>query len=141
MNHKTTLVTALAAISLSLSAQSDRAPQFINPSPGSSVVVTNMSNNGKWMISETAGNVEGIAPGGGMLINIDNPALKYTISHTSGLAGVGDVTDDGTMVVGECTSKPAYWLTAVQEWTILPLPEGYLWGRLNTVTPDGKFAA
>ena len=77
MNHKTTLVTALAAISLSLSSQTDRAPQFINPSPGSSVVVTNMSNNGKWMISETAGNVEGsIAPGGGMLINIDNPALK-----------------------------------------------------------------
>ncbi|MDE5941364.1 MAG: Ig-like domain-containing protein, partial [Muribaculaceae bacterium] len=141
MNHKITLVTALAAATLTISAQSNMAPEFINPSPGSSIVITKMSNNGKWMVSETAGEQDGnIRPGGGVLINIDNPTMKYTLSHSSGLAGVGDVTDDGSLVVGECQMKPAYWLTATGEWTTLPLPAGFTTGRLNAVTPDGKYA-
>lgn len=141
MNHKITLVSAFAALTLPLLAQTSTAPQFINPSPGSNIVITKMSNNGKWMISETAGTTDGsINPAGGVLINIDNPAMKYTLSHSSGLAGVSDVTDDGSMVVGECQLKPAYWLAATGQWTNLPLPKGYTTGRLNAVTPDGHYA-
>lgn len=131
----------VAGISVSANAQANMAPEFINPMPGTDIVITDMSPNGKWMISETASTNDGdIRPKGGVLINLENITDKYTISHSSGLAGVGGVTDDGSIVVGECQTKPAIWSKATQEWTMLPLPEGYTTGRLNAVTPDGHYA-
>lgn len=131
-----------AAMSVAMNAQANMAPEFINPSPGTSIVITDMSANGKWMISETAGNEDGgeVKPAGGVLINLDNITEKYTISHKSGLAGVGAVTNDGSIVVGECQMKPAFWSKDTKEWTLLPLPQGYTTGRLNAVTPDGHYA-
>lgn len=123
------------------SAQNSLMPEFINPSPGTDMVVLRISDNGLWGVSETAGQNEGsIAPGGGTLINIANPQANISITHSSGLAGVSDVTDDGEIVVGECLSKPAFWKRSTNEWTQLPLPNGYKIGRLTAVTPDGKIA-
>jgi hypothetical protein len=136
-----TLVSTLTALTLPLFAQTVQAPQFINPWPGTTFAVTNMSDNGKWLITETAGTTDGsISPAGGTLISVDDSSVRYTLSHTSGLAGVGDVTDDGSIVVGECQNRPAYWSLATKSWTTLPLPTGYTTGRLSAVTPDGHYA-
>ena len=66
---------------------------------------------------------------------------ELDISHSSGRSGVSDVTDDGNIVVGECTNLPAYWSREKGDWVTLPLPEGMVLGRLNCVTPDGHYAA
>ncbi len=125
----------------SVSAQNSMMPEIINPSPGTDMVVMRISDNGLWGIAETAGSNDGsIAPAGGTLINIANPSANVTITHPSGLAGVSDVTNDGEIVVGECVGKPAFWKQSTKEWTQLPLPPGYILGRLTAVTPDGKIA-
>lgn len=143
MNRNLPIALAFAlASALPSHAQSDLAPEFINPSPGSNVVIQKMSDNGKWMVAEAGSTTDGdIRPVGGTLINLDDLTEKYTISHSSNLAGVGDVTDDGSIVVGECRMLPAYWSKASGEWTILELPQNYTTGRLTCVTPDGHYAA
>lgn len=42
--------------------------------------------------------------------------------------------------MGECLSKPAFWSRELNDWVTLPLPSGTATGRLNSVTPDGKYA-
>lgn len=124
-----------------VSAQNPLMPEIIDPNPGTETVVLRISDNGLWGISETAGSQEeSIAPGGGLLVNILNPQANVEIKHSSGLAGVADVTNDGEIVVGECLGKPAFWTKSKNEWTQLPLPAGYTMGRLTAVTPDGKIA-
>ncbi len=98
-----------------------------------------LSNNGKWAVSQRASETDGsIAPSGGSIINIET-FKEEVISHESGLSGVADVTDDGNIVVGECTGLPAYWSREKGGWVTLEVPEGYNAGRLNAVTPDGHY--
>lgn len=122
-------------------AQTSPRPELVLPGgKGTSLIVNRLSDNGKWTISEIASQTEGsLAPAGGVLINVET--LEQTdISHNSRLSGVSDVTDDGKIVVGEATGKPAYWSADKNAWVTLPLPSGYGSGRLNAVTPDGKYA-
>lgn len=135
------LILSLAAGCLALvGLDASAAPRFVTPSPGSQVILHKMSNNAKWAISETGSQTEGsIAPSGGVLFNLET-LEQYKISHTSGLSGVADVTDDGAIVVGECSQKPGFWSFDTKKWTMLPCPAGFDMGRLNAVTPDGKYA-
>lgn len=123
--------------SLSIAAQ-DFTPEIIKPSPGNSVILSKMSNNGEWAVSESASVTDGdLRPIGGTLFNLKT--LEQTpLHHVSGLAGVSDVTDDGSIVVGECNGKPGYWSRATDSWTELPTDGDLDIGRLNAVTPDGK---
>lgn len=133
-------VPAMMLAALTMSAQTSSAPVFIDPAPGSTMIVTMLSDNGLWGISEQASKTDGsIAPSGGTIINIGTLAQE-DISHSSGLSGVSDITDDGTIVVGEANGRPAYWSRSTGKWTILSIPSGYTGGRLNSVTPDGKRA-
>ena len=104
------------------------------------VIIDKISDNGLWGVSQKGSEVDGtLAPAGGIIYNLTTLA-ETDISDVSGLSGVGDVTDDGAIAVGECQGKPAYWSKDKNGWTILPMPDPYLQGRLNAVTPDGKFA-
>lgn len=104
------------------------------------VIIDKISDNGLWGVSQKGSEVDGtLAPAGGIIYNLTTLA-ETDISDVSGLSGVGDVTDDGAIAVGECQGKPAYWSKNKNGWTILPMPDPYLQGRLNAVTPDGKFA-
>lgn len=117
------------------------APRIIDPAPGQKVFISKLSDNGLWGVSQFGSEVDGtIAPSGGMIVNIDNPSANTTISHSSGISGVADVTNDGNLAVGECLGRPAYWSRSTGEWTKLPIPLGYASGRLNAVTPDGRIA-
>lgn len=131
----------IAATVCSLSAKADLAPEFINPTPGTSTIFIGLSDNGKWAVAETASTTDGdIRPRGGTLLNLET-MTTVKISHPSGLAGVSDVTDDGQIVAGECNTKPAYWKASSKSWTILPLPAGFATGRINAITPDGRYGA
>ena len=50
------------------------------------------------------------------------------------------MTDDGKMVVGSYNGYPATWNPQTKEWTKVAIPEGCDAGRINAVTPDGKYA-
>ncbi|MDE5843251.1 MAG: Omp28-related outer membrane protein [Muribaculaceae bacterium] len=132
--------TLVALAGFSATAQSLK-PKVVIPVPGKSTIISKMSDNGLWGVAETASTTDGdLRPKGGTLFNLET--LQTTsITDRSGLAGVADVTDDGSRVAGECQGKPAYWNASDKSWTILPMPEGFAGGRLNAITPDGKYAA
>lgn len=116
-------------------------PEVVVPVPGKSVIISKMSDNGLWGVSETASTTDGdLRPKGGTLYNLTTMEAT-SISDVSGLSGVSDVTDDGSRVAGECQGKPAYWSADTKKWTILPVPEGFSGGRLNEITPDGRYGA
>ncbi len=130
---------AVALIGFSATAQ-DLTPEVVWPAPGSSVILSNLSDNGKWAVAETGSVTDGdLRPIGGVLYNMET-LQQTSISHSSGLSGVSDVTDDGSIVVGECNGKPGYWSAKTNSWTNVKLPAAYDAGRFNAVTPDGHYA-
>ncbi len=132
-----TLSFAACLLSFTAVAQSN-IPEIHLPSIGESIIIEQVSDNGKWGVSETGSKTDGtIAPAGGVLFNLDT-FEQIDISHPSGRSGVSDVTDDGTIVSGECNGKPAYWRSG-SGWTELPVPAGYALGRINAMTPDGHY--
>lgn len=136
-----TTLTSIAFIVMTSTAQTLSQPQFVTPVPGEKSVVLKISNNGQWGVRQFNSKTDGtIAPSGGMIVNISDPSRNIDISHSSGISGVSDITDDGSIVVGECLGKPAYWSSTSKTWTSLPLPGGYTLGRLSAVTPDGHYA-
>lgn len=132
--------TLVAVSALSVSAQ-NLQPEIFVPIPGEQTIISKISDNGLWGISEKASTTDGdLRPTGGTLFNLVT-LEKIPIVSSTGLGGVSDVTDDGKIVVGECNGLPAYWNLDTQAWTFLPLYEGYNLGRVNCVTPDGKYGA
>ncbi len=129
----------LACVSLTATAQNNMTPEFIDPAPGANTIISRISDNGKWGISQQKAKEDGpIAPSGGTIYNLET-LKQEDISHSSGLSGVGDISDDGNIVVGEAMNLPAYW-TRGEGWKTLSLPDGYISGRLNSVTADGRIA-
>lgn len=136
---KLSLTASALVLSLCGASAFAQAPEIV--STGNGGYISKMSNNGKWGISETASVTEGsIDPSGGVLFDLSTMSAT-DISHSSGLTSVGDVTDDGKIVVGSALNKPAYWSADKKAWTFLNLPAGYAAGRLVCVTPDGRYAA
>lgn len=134
------LPSACAVAALFANAQAGSQPQFIDPAPGETFIVTALSDNGKWGLSENGSVTDGdLRPIGGTLLNIET-LERIPISHVSGLVGVSDVTDDGSKVFGEFAGGPGFWTRSTDAWTSLPLPSNHDLGRVNAATPDGKFA-
>ena len=99
---------ALTLSGLSASAQAQK-PIVEKPIAGSEVILNGMSNNGKWAVAQSGSTTDGdLRPVGGVIFNMEN-FEQTPISHPSGLSGVSDITDDGSIVVGECNTKPGYW--------------------------------
>lgn len=131
-----TSVALAVSLSIGASAQSNAPVIKLLPSE-----YTQISDNGKWAVAQKGSEVDGdLTFSGGTIIEIATGA-ELDVSHSSGASGLADITDDGGIAVGECTRKPAYWSRATGQWTILDIPDGYVSGRLNSVTPDGRYAA
>ncbi|MCC8038946.1 MAG: hypothetical protein LIP02_12585 [Bacteroidales bacterium] len=109
---------------------------------GADIWCGSVSDNGKWALSETAGdeNADNPQAVGGTLIEVATGQAITIGAGVDGVASVGDVTDDGMLVVGAYEGIPATWSRSTESWTTLPLPSGYNYGALLYVTPDGSRA-
>ena len=138
---KNYLLGAMLCGAVTVLAQGSAQPQIFTPVPGQSVVLDQMSNDGKWAVASMASITEGsINTSGFTLYNLENSLESYSITRSSGLCGAGDVSDGGTVVVGSADLVPAYWTRSTGQWTQLPVPKGYKYGQLIAVTPDGHYA-
>ncbi len=107
-------------------------------------VLGKISDNGHWSVAQAAtgdGRNNGIAK----LIDLTSPDNTVEIQSSddviaNGACEIGDVTDDGNIVVGSYKGVPAYWNKTTRQWTLLPVDKDYASGSLIAVTPDGKYA-
>ena len=79
--------------------------------------ISKMSDNGKWAVTAPA-NADIICTP--KLIDLTS-GKDINIGSTTNDEGTSDVTDDGTIVVGSCQGKPAYWSKADGLWHFLEL--------------------
>lgn len=108
----------------------------------SGTVIGKISDNGLWGVSVQDVETESgeFYSAGGSLWNLATMTATPVSPGASGRAGLSDVTNDGTLIVGSFNDKPAYWSASTGEWTTLPLPEDAFAGQLLSVTPDGTRA-
>ncbi len=108
----------------------------------SGTYIERLSNNGLWGLSQNGGETEdGLKySAGGSIWNITSMTSAPVDLPSSGRASVMDITDDGSIVVGSCNDRPAYYITATRQWVTLPLPDSTIGGGLTAVTPDGTKA-
>lgn len=141
MFKKSVLFLMGCVLSLSASAQGPIVKKYTFSDHS---YVSRMSDNGKWAVTAAGSQ--------------DIVCIPKLIDLTSGnAANIGstlnnettcDVTDDGSIVVGECQGKPAYWSKADGLWHTLELKTsqpntqvGKIGGGVAvSVTPDGKYA-
>ncbi len=107
-------------------------------------IIYGMSDNGKYAVAHGLNENNSLLQKGARLIEIDTDkitdlAANYTTNDYMSM-GTADVTDDGSIVVGEFNHKPAYWSKSTGLWTILPCEEEEYYGDVRSVTPDGKYA-
>ena len=103
-----------------------------------------MSNNGKWAVAYGA-DAASSAYSFPKLINLETQEVKDLLSESelnniSGEATATDVTDDGNIVVGSKEGKPGYWTISTGKFTTVKLATNTTGGRINAVTPDGRYA-
>lgn len=140
MNKTIRLLLAPAALSAALCA--DGASPVISRMP-QGVCISRLSDNGRWGLSQNGGETEDgqLFSAGGSYWDITTMKSVSVALPSSGRAGVNDITDDGTLIVGSANDLPATYNTSTKEWTTLPLPAGATAGGLLVVTPDGSRAA
>ena len=106
--------------------------------------ISRMSDNGRWAVTAAGSSDMTCTP---KLIDL-NSGKDINIGSTTNNETTCDVTNDGTIVVGACQGKPAYWSKADGQWHSLEVKTsqpncqvGALGGGVAmAVTPDGKYA-
>ncbi len=105
-------------------------------------IVQKLSDNGQWGVMQ-ASNDDALESGQARLVNMATD--EVTVLQTSadvvavGAALAKDVTDDGSIVVGQYKKQPAYWSKADGQWHQLDTIPGCGSGVVFAVTPDGKY--
>jgi hypothetical protein len=125
-------LTFLVATCCALGAFADTpAPPTITTYSNSTIIL-GITENGKYAIFETRGD----DASGGKILDIESG--KYTdVTSTTELNGsVADLSNDGEIVVGSYSGKPAYWTRSTGTWTTL----GSKSGSAVAITADGKYA-
>ena len=112
-----------------------------NLSDGSTI--HSMSDNGKWAVAYGVSEATS-AYSFPKLLDFTNHTTQEILSESELNSGiecfVNDVSDDAKVVAGCYDGKPAYWNASSKQWTLLPLANNNVGGRLEAVTPDGKYA-
>lgn len=119
-------------------------PVFHKYSFDDSAIIRGMSDNGKYVVLHCPSADNATMLKGARLIEVDTDvitdlAANYSDSEFMSM-GTADVSDDGSIVVGELNHKPAYWSKSTGRWTTLPCEDAEYFGKVNSVTPDGKYA-
>lgn len=112
-----------------------------NMSDGSTIHA--MSDNGKWAVAYGVSEATS-AYSFPKLVNLTAHTQEEILTENELNSGVecflNDVTNDGATLVGCYNGQPAYYNTSTKKWTHLPVVSGNLGGRVEAVTPDGKYA-
>ncbi len=121
-----------------------QVPVFHKYTFDDAAIINGMSDNGKYAVAHGFSADNSLMQKGARLIEIDTDvvtdlAKNYSTNDYMSM-GTADVTDDGSIVVGEFNHKPAYWSKSTGKWTILPCEEDEYFGDVRSVTPDGKYA-
>ena len=107
-------------------------------------IINGMSDNGKYACANAFNAEDALIQEGARLIEIDTEIVTdLTANYPKGsYASMGtiDVTNDGSIVVGELNHKPAYWSKATGMWKELACEDKEYWGEVKAITPDGKYA-
>ena len=125
-------------------ALAEGTPVFHKYSFDDAAIINGMSDNGKYAVAHGFSAENSLIQKGARLIEIDTDAVtdlakNYSTNDYMSM-GTADVTDDGSIVVGEFNHEPAYWSKSTGMWTILPCEEEEYYGDVRAVTPDGKYA-
>ncbi|MBR4070115.1 MAG: Ig-like domain-containing protein, partial [Bacteroidaceae bacterium] len=109
-----------------------------------SAIINGMSDNGQYACANAFNAEDALIQTGARLIEIDTEtvtdlAANYSAGSYASM-GTADVTNDGSIVVGELNHKPTYWSKASGKWTNLPCEDSEWYGEVNAITPDGKYA-
>lgn len=94
-------------------------------------IMRKVSANGEWAVGYTR--LDGM-PYRATLWNLNTYEAQKLVPDDES-ASASDVTDDGTVIVGSYNDQPAYWINGV--WYMLPMPEGFVTGDVNSVNGDG----
>ena len=110
-----------------------------------STSLESLSDNGAWAVGYGKSLIEETGYSYPKLYNVKTKetTLLYKNGEESTIAEMMacDVTDDGSLVVGQYNSRPAIWRSTTAEWTVLPVKaSGFTGGKATSVTPDGKYA-
>lgn len=135
---------ALLVHSWSLRAIAQNEPTFQIYNFDDGAIIQKMSDNGLWAVATGTNAENTLLYTGPRLINLTTKEVtelwKNYDAATLSSIGVNDVTDDGTIAVGELNGKPAYWKKSEGKFIQLPLHSGCNAGYAKAVTPDGHFA-
>lgn len=107
-------------------------------------IINSMSDNGLWAAAHGSNAENTLLSTGPRLLDLSTGGV---VELTAGMAATEvasasacDVTNDGSVVVGELNGRPAYWSKADGKWHNFRLPVGCNGGIANSVTPDGRWA-
>ena len=102
-----------------------------------------MSDNGKWAVAYGVSEATS-AYSFPKLVNLTTHTQEEILTENELNSGVecflNDVTNDGVTLVGCYNGQPAYYNATTKKWVYLPVVNGNLGGRVEAVTPDGKYA-
>ena len=102
-----------------------------------------MSDNGKWAVAYGVSEATS-AYSFPKLVNLTTHTQEEILTENELNSGVecflNDVTNDGATLVGCYNGQPAYYNATTKKWVYLPVVNGNLGGRVEAVTPDGKYA-
>ena len=104
-----------------------------------------VSDNGEWAVGYGKSPLDEMLYSYPRLVNVKTKESKFLFKpgEEDKIAEMMacDVTDDGSMVIGQYKGQPALWKASTEEWTILPVSiKGFTSGRGTQITPDGKYA-
>ncbi len=101
-------------------------------------ILTSITPNGKWGIIQL-----GTTSGGGTatpkLYNVDTEDI-ISVEYANRVFNIESVSNDGNVVVGSFSNRPAAYNRATGKITIFPMRPLWQNGTLTHVTPDGKWA-
>lgn len=137
--------SALAALMIGGAWANAQQPvvSIVNDRNGASLET--LSDNGEWAVGYGKSVIDEGSYSFPKLYDVKNKSSKslYKNGEENRIAKMMacDVTDDGSVVVGQYNGKPAIWYAATEEWKQLPFKnEGFSGGYASNVTPDGKYA-
>lgn len=124
-------------------AMAQDAPAIHKYSFEDQAIINGMSDNGKYIVLNGKSAESALVNSGARLINVDTDEITdLAAKQGDNVVSMGctDVTNDGTIVVGELNHKPAYWSKSTGKWTTLPCEDAEYFGEVRSVTTDGKYA-